>query len=31
MGGGAWTTSAYTTYSKSVGRTVLDDGNLDKG
>lgn len=30
MGRGAWTTSAYTIYSKSVGRTVLDDGNLDK-
>lgn len=28
MGGGAWTTSAYSSYSKSVGRTVLDDGTL---
>lgn len=30
MGCGTWTTSDYTIYSKSVGRTVLDDGNLDK-
>ena len=28
MGGGVWTTNAYSSYSKSVGRTVLDDGTL---
>lgn len=28
MGSGTWNTMAYTSYSKSVGRSVLDDGTL---
>lgn len=31
MGSGSWTSSSFTTYSKSVGRTVLSDGTLHSG
>ena len=29
MGGGTWTTSSFTSYSKSVGRATTVDGLLD--
>lgn len=29
MGGGTWTSASFSTYSKSVGRTVSKDGYLD--
>lgn len=31
MGSGSWTSSSFTTYSKTVGRTVLSDGTLHSG